>query len=198
MEEKFKVITEFPDYEISNLGRVRTRSRMVRYTHARTGREHWRVTEKRFLKVHQNNRTGYKFCQLYLNKKMYNKTIHRLVASEFVLNPLSLEYVNHKDGNKHNNICDNLEWCTNEYNHNYATITGLKAKGESVGTSKLTSNMVHAIKYFLLKGFSHSQLADAFNISRATISMISEGKIWKHISLTGEELTLKTKEEQND
>lgn len=191
MEEIFKAINEFPDYEISNLGRVRTRSRMVRYTHAKTNNEHWRVTEKRFLKIYENKRTGYKFCQLYLNKKMYNRTIHRLVANEFVLNPLHLEYVNHKDGNKHNNAYENLEWCTNEYNHEHATVNGLKAKGESIKSSKLTSEMVHAIKYFLSRGISHSELAVAFKVSRPTISLIAEGKSWKHIILTGEELTVK-------
>jgi len=189
MKEIFKTITDFPDYEVSNFGRVKTRSRMVRYTHAKTGNEHWRVTEYRFLKVHFNNRTGYKFCQLYRNKKMYNRTIHRLVAQEFILNPLRLEFINHKDGNKHNDLFNNLEWCTNEYNHEHATITGLKAKGESIGTSKLTSNMVHAIKYFLSKGISHTELSIAFKISRPSISLIAEGKTWKHIALTGNELT---------
>jgi hypothetical protein len=190
MKEAFKTITDFPDYEVSNCGRVRTKSRMVRYTHARTGNEHWRVTEHRLLKIHFNDRTGYKFCQLYLNKKMYNRTIHKLVAQEFVLNPLRLEFINHKDGNKHNNISENLEWCTNEYNHEHATLTGLKARGESISTSKLTSNMVYAIKYFIIKGFSHSELSIAFRVSRPTISLIAEGKSWKHIALTGNELTI--------
>jgi len=191
MKEIFKIIPSFPDYEVSNCGRVKTRSRMVRYVHARTGNEHWRVTEKRFLKEHFNDRTGYKFYQLYRDKKMYNRTIHKIVAETFLPNPLLLRDVNHKNGNKHDNLVTNLEWCTDEYNHEQATITGLKAKGESISTSKLTNNMVHAIKYFLLKGMSHSELAIAFKISRPTISLIAKGKSWKHITLTGNELTLK-------
>ena len=189
MKEIFKTIALFPDYEVSNYGRVKTKSRMVRYTHSVTKKEHFRITEKRFLKVHFNNVTGYKFCQLYLNKKMYNITIHRLVATTFIINSLEADFINHKDGNKHNNEIDNLEWCTNLYNHEHATQTGLKAKGESIGSSKLNDKSVHAIKYFLNKGYSHTELSIAFDISRATISLISKNKLWRHVSLTGEELT---------
>lgn len=187
--EIFKTIESFPDYEVSNLGRIRTKSRKIRYTHAITKHEHFRQTESRFLKIQFNNRTGYKFCQLYLDKKMFNKTIHRLVAIEFIPNPFNLPVVNHKDGNKHNVVADNLEWSTDEYNHEHATATGLKAKGEKIGSSKLNNEMVHAIKWFLKKGVSHSELSKAFKISRPTITLISNNKIWKHITLTNEELT---------
>ena len=190
MKETFRTIPLFPDYEISDLGRVRTKSRLIRYEHSVTKKEHFRQSEFRLLKVHINNRTGYKFCQLYLNKKMYNKPVHRLVAESFLSTEFGKDFVNHKDGNKHNNIVENLEWCTNEYNHDHATITGLKAKGEKIKCSKLNENCIHAVKYFLNKGFSHKELSIAFNISRPTISLISESKIWKHIALTGKEIEL--------
>jgi hypothetical protein len=85
MKEVFKTIPSFSDYEVSNCGRVRTLSRPIRYLHAVTGKEHFRISEHRFLKVHYNNRTGYNFCQLYKDKKMYNKTIHSLVADVFLI-----------------------------------------------------------------------------------------------------------------
>jgi hypothetical protein len=106
--EKFETIKSYPDYEVSNYGRIRTKSRKVRYVHARTNKEHFRTTEYKFLKVHENKRTGYKFCQLYKDKKMYNLTIHSLVAREFLNIKSSLDVVNHKDGNKHNNVVENL------------------------------------------------------------------------------------------
>ena len=186
MEETFRVIKDFTDYQISDLGRVKTISRKIRYLHGVTKKEHFRQSEERFLKVQYNNVTGYKFYQLYKDKKMYNKTIHRLVAESFYTKGFG-DSVNHIDGNKHNNTLVNLEWCSNEYNHEHATKTGLKAKGERIGSSKLNDNCVIAIKYFLAQGLSHTELSKAFNISRATISLISEGKSWRHIS-TGEEL----------
>lgn len=184
MQEVFKTISDFPDYEISNCGRIKTKERKVRYTHSVTKKEHFRVTNERFLKIHDNKLTGYKFVQLYKDGKMYNKTIHRLVAKTFMpLSEMLHGVVNHIDGNKHNNYYLNLEWCTNEYNHEHATNSGLKAKGSKIGTSKLCESAVKAIKYFLGKGLSHSELSNAFNISRPTISMIAENKTWKHISI---------------
>lgn len=192
MKEIFKTIPSFPDYLVSNYGRVKTKSRELRYTHAVTKKEHFRNTNERFLKVHYNNLTGYKFHQLYLNKKMFNRTIHKLVADAFIEKIDGFDCINHIDGNKHNNYVDNLERCTDEYNHEHATKTGLKAKGSKVASSKLNESMVHAIKWFLSKGISHTELSKAFQISRPAISLISEGKTWKHIALTNEELICHT------
>ena len=192
MKEVFKVIPSFPDYEVSNFGRVKTISRKLRYVHAVTGREHFRQTTHRFLKVHYNNLTGYKFYQLYKEKKMYNKPVHQLVADAFLERKDNHDTVNHIDGNKHNNIVSNLEWCTNSYNHEHATRTGLKPKGEKVGTSKLNNTCVSAIKRMLNDGISHGVIAKWFGVSRPTISLINIGATWKNENaLTGEELEFK-------
>jgi len=189
--ETFKTIPSFQDYLVSQYGRVKTKSRLLRYVHAVTKKEHFRKSEERFLKEHLNNLTGYKFYQLYLNKKMFNRPIHVLVADAFLKKVTGLNYINHKDGNKHNNIVDNLERCTNEYNHEHATKTGLKASGSRIASAKLNENMAHAIKWFLKKGHSHIELAKAFNVSRTAISLIHEGKTWKRVALTSSELEIK-------
>lgn len=181
-QKKREIIPSFPDYLVSNLGRVKTIARKLRYTHAVTGNEHYRLSSERFLKVQHNNLTGYKFHQLYRDQKMHNKTIHSLVADAFLDKIPGLDYINHIDGNKHNNIVANLERCTNEYNHEHATKTGLKAKGEQVKSSKLNIHCIKAIKHLLNVGYSHTDLSKMFDISRATISLISQGKIWKHVS----------------
>lgn len=179
MKEIFKTIPSFPDYLVSNFGRVKTKSREIRYTHSVTKKEHFRRSEERFLKVHSNPMTGYKFYQLYKEKKMFNRPIHKLVADAFLPKIIGKDFINHIDGNKHNNVVDNLERCTNDYNHEHATKTGLMAKGARVGSSKLNIHCVHAIKYLLAKGFSHTELAICFKISRANIISISQGKSWK-------------------
>ena len=54
MTEIFKTIDGFPDYEISNYGRVRTKSRYIRYVHSRTKKELFRLSEHRDLKLYKN------------------------------------------------------------------------------------------------------------------------------------------------
>lgn len=191
IKEIWKDIPDYEDYMISNLGRVKSKERLIRYTHSVTKNEHYRKTEEKILNVYSNARTGYKFVQLKCNKKSKNWNIHRLVAIAFIEKNEKFNVVNHIDGNKHNNIVQNLEWCTDEYNHRHAANSGLTAKGIEVKSSILNENCVHAIKYFLNKGYTRAELSKAFNVSRQTIILIAQNKTWQHIALTGEELTIK-------
>lgn len=54
----------------------------------------------------------------YLQIRLNNKKLllHRIVAINFIDNPLHLPEVNHKDKNKQNCKIDNLEWCTRKEN----------------------------------------------------------------------------------
>lgn len=65
--------------------------------------------------------------QEYLSVSLHGKTysVHRLVAQTFLSNLENKATVNHKDGNKWNNLVSNLEWATQRENNLHAFATGL-------------------------------------------------------------------------
>ena len=73
----------------------------------------------------KKNKSGYFYVQLFNNTKMKSYLIHRLVATEFIPNPLNLPEINHKVGVKTNNYVDNLEWIDRKGNIEHAVEKGL-------------------------------------------------------------------------
>ena len=60
--------------------------------------------------------SGYLSIGLFREDCKTKRYVHRLVAEAFCENPNLHKEVNHKDGNKHNNRADNLEWCSRTEN----------------------------------------------------------------------------------
>ena len=96
------------------------------------------IQSDRFLK-HCKNGDGYLAVHLYKNKKVYTKSIHRLVGQAFIPNPDNKPEVDHIDRNKSNNNVENLRWvnssensqntsvrCNNKLNIKYILQTKLK------------------------------------------------------------------------
>lgn len=73
----------------------------------------------------KRNWDGYLRVQLWEHNSCEYVSIHRLVAEEFIPNPMNKPFVNHIDGNKSNNSVNNLEWCTQQENIQHAWDTGL-------------------------------------------------------------------------
>lgn len=187
MSEKWKDIEEYEGiYQVSNLGKVRSKDRLVN----RIVRGAFSEYMKRG-SIMTPNKIGSNYLRVELSKDSKRKKyyIHRLVAQAFIPNPNNLPCVNHKDGNKLNNNVDNLEWCTYKDNNVHAKDTGLnKVQGESCHLSKLKENEVLDICDKLDNSdMNYRQIASIYSVTPENIMSIDKGKTWK--SLTKREQT---------
>lgn len=75
------------------------------------------------LKPQLIKKTGYYVVYLCKDGKMETRTVHRLVASAFILNPNPSLYTDcdHIDEDKSNNKASNLQWITHKDNLNRGT-----------------------------------------------------------------------------
>lgn len=135
-------------YSVSNLGRVRNNH---------TGRilKSW------------NNDHGYKKVMIPLNGKPKLYSIHRLVAEAFCLKLGNQTEVDHIDGDKSNNVAENLRWVTRSENMQYASQHGKH------NSRKLTVQQVREIREKYKSGLtSFRELGREYNVSDRPIACI--------------------------
>lgn len=116
MDEQWKVISGFDGYEVSNMGRVKSKSKLKKNGNG------YSVTHELIMRPVVTK--GYHSVSLRcgnVKKKMY---VHRLVAMAFIPNPENKPFINHKDNNPQNNNVDNLEWCTPKENTQWMVKNG--------------------------------------------------------------------------
>ena len=121
---RWKSIPNYPEYEISEFGVVKSSHRNVTQT-SRWGAPMLRVYVGGEIKQ-KVNRHGY--AQVVVRNQTHgSKTIniHRCVAELFVEGYAPGLVVNHKDGSKLNNKHFNLEWVTTQRNIEHAFEMGL-------------------------------------------------------------------------
>lgn len=106
--EEWTIIRGFPNYMISNYGRV---------CNSNSGKL-IAISSKRYDSV-----------LLYRSGMACRFLIHRLVASHFIPGEDDGLVVNHLDGNSHNNHESNLEWCTYRDNNLHAVAMGFNNPG---------------------------------------------------------------------
>ena len=95
-------------YQVSNLGRVKSLERTVEYE--RFGRLVKETVNEIILSQFKDPLQKRYIVLLYKNGVKYARRVHRLVAEAFVPNPENLKSVIHKDGNLINNEASNLLW----------------------------------------------------------------------------------------
>ncbi len=107
MEEFYKVIKEFPNYNISNKGNVIN------------------TKTNRMMTIMMRN--GYKIVKL----NRTSRKIHRLIAIAFIPNPNNKSVIDHIDRNPLNNCIDNLRWVNFDENSKNRNISKNNKSGVS-------------------------------------------------------------------
>lgn len=135
--------------------------------------------------MHPYGKNGYLAVNLFRNGKYSHKYVHRLVAEAFLPNPRDLPVINHKNGDKHDNRVDNLEWCTQQANIDHSWRHGLQhGVGEGHGMHKLTEDDVRAIRREYVKGSTNHgtrALGEKYGVAQCTVSAIINRRIWKEV-----------------
>lgn len=109
--EEWKQITDFPNYEVSNTGKVRNKRGLI-------------------LKPQSNTKNKYLQVLLWKDSKAKCCYMHRLVAEAFVNREKDTDiYVWFKDENVQNNNFENLYWKNAKRNPNHAKEDGKKYFG---------------------------------------------------------------------
>lgn len=142
-------------YEVSDLGRVRSVSRITNDGKKIRGR------------ILSSKNGRYPCVTLYRCNIPVNFSIHRLVAQAFIPNPENLPEVNHKDGNKLNNSVCNLEWSTSSDNCNHAIANGLRCTSYKVAVKCIETQQV----FSSLSAAGRFVHTDATRISESIESM---------------------------
>ena len=113
--EVWREVRGYPDYLVSNMGRVWSLKRiaglLVPQPMKTKGRGKVRSTGKRRLYVTIN--------EFENGNRKHKMLVHRLVAEAFVPNPEGYPQVDHIDEDSQNNCASNLRWVTQEQNLNY-------------------------------------------------------------------------------
>ena len=156
-------------YQVSNHGRVRSLDRIGYQKHWQGGLSRY-VHKGKVLKA-RKQRNGYMTVDLRRNGKFERFLIHRLVGSHFLEKPEGKNYINHLDVNPENNRSDNLVWCTQSENIQYAYDNG----------TKIPPHMRKVAQYDLDGNFirmwnSQAEIERTLHIFQANITKVCRGK----------------------
>lgn len=180
-------IAEAPNYDVSNLGQVRSYLRQIRGKGHRDGFISTKVSEPRLMVINYNkdkrpDKRGYGVVCLQSLVGEKNFIVHLLVAKAFLDNPNNDTQINHKNAVKSDNRLPNLEWSDHDRNHEHMTVNGLRQSGEKHWNAHLTETTVKAIRAEYADGVRQIDIARNHALTRFKIWQIVHRKTWKSVT----------------
>ena len=135
-------------YAVSNLGRVRSILRKVKYSDGLYHSGNFALIDK----------NGYMSVMLSFEGITKRVSVHRLVALAFITNQNNKPEVDHRNRVKSDNYVNNLRW-----------VTSVENKTGEGGKKKLTDEQVREI---LSSSDVNKVLAERYNVSSSCITLI--------------------------
>ncbi len=176
-EEIWKPLIENPDYEVSNLSRVRSLDRAIK---AKDNRIYYR--KGKILKLVKSPK-GYLCFNIHIQGKMVTRYISRLVAIYFIPNPNNYPCVLHKNDIKDDNRLENLYWGDDKMNRIDRTVNK-KWYGDNHPNSKITVEQANEIRELLKEGkLTQSAIGKRYGVATCTVSHIKNGSERKYDNL---------------
>lgn len=174
-QELWLPISNFQNYEVSSLGKVRRINDSAR----------WKAG---MILGERPDKDGYARVVLYVNRTTKSLRVHRLVVEAFIGQIPEGMQVNHKNGIKNDNRLENLEIVTASENtkHGFRAL-GRKPvinpmQGTSHGNAKLTDDDVRQIRKGYSNGETQEVLAKRFGTDQTNISRIVRRTAWGHVN----------------
>lgn len=161
-------------YEVSDLGNVRSLY----------GYRSFRRKKPKVLKPGSSGKYGYVTVCLWADgKKIGTRHVHKLVAEAFIgPRPAGLQ-IAHLNGIAWDNRLKNLAYATPKENVGHTLLHGTRARGERMGSAKLSNRQAVAVKLALAQGAVGSFLARKYGVSVSCISAIKRGLSWAHLEV---------------
>lgn len=165
VSEEWRPVEGWP-FEVSSLGRVRRtrRGKGCKNPILKCGIDCW----------------GYRRVTLRDKPRMWQGHVHILVCEAFHGPRPPAHEAAHWDGDKLNNVPDNLRWATSAENHDDMIRHGHSARGKRHHNTKLDEQAVREIRALLAEGYTSTQIHRRFNfgVSRSAILGIQQRRNW--------------------
>ena len=160
--EIWKPIEEYPDYQISSAGNVKSNKR----------------NKEILMKPALSNRGYFSVVTSHYGARKMIK-VHILVLKHFGPPQPPNTTCDHINRIPTDNRIENLRWATQEQQ----TENSISAKGERHGASKLTEAQVIEIKRRLSEGAIQASLAKEYGVNKSLISHINLGIKWAYLNI---------------
>lgn len=163
----WKEVPNYPGYEISNLGQLRSYRNNA-----------GKIVDSPKIIKQTTTEKGYKRVAMRKNTKPKIWFTHRIVMLAFVGEIPESHEVNHMNGVHDDNRLENLEYTTHSENelHKYRVLKKPTSKWEKSNFAKLTREQAYKIKYEEF-GYQYD-IAKKYGISRCMVSLIKTNKNW--------------------